>query len=155
MLDKLLQLEQDKILVHIKLVDGRSNSVLAEYFDPDSMSVSLLWLPINNLMDISKPLPPRPTGFSNKKLAEHFEYNIQKISSVYSRQTLNKLFQAFQNQQNILNQQSPSEKRQVVNLPTDSLKLQELICWSVWETFCAEPIDGWLKQINPVMLLNQ
>lgn len=72
LLDRLLHLEIDEILVHIKAVDSRSNSCLAEYFDSDSMTVSQLWLPINNLLELSKPLPARPIGISNKKLAEDF-----------------------------------------------------------------------------------
>lgn len=39
-------------------------------------------------------------------------------------------------------------------MPTQNLRLQELICWSIWENFCNEPIDGWLKQVNPVIMLD-
>lgn len=85
MLDKLLQLEIDEILVHIKAVDGKSNSVYAQYFDSDSMTTSFFWMPISNLVDLSKPLAPRSIGFSNRKLAVDFENSIQKTSQIYSR----------------------------------------------------------------------
>lgn len=79
-LDRLLHLEIDEILVHIKAVDGKSNSVYAQYFDSDCMMTSFFWLPISNLVDLSKPLPPRSIGFSNRKLAVDFENSIQRIS---------------------------------------------------------------------------
>lgn len=94
-IDNLLHLEIDEILVQIKAVDGRSNSVFAQYFDSDSMTTSYLWLPINSLSELAKPLPQRPIGFSNRKLAEDYENSISKISQIYSRQTLIKLFMDF------------------------------------------------------------
>jgi hypothetical protein len=72
----LLHLEIDEILVEIKAVDAKTNSVFARYFDPDSMTQSYFWIPINNLIELSKPLPHRSIGFSNRKLADDFERSI-------------------------------------------------------------------------------
>jgi hypothetical protein len=53
MIDRLLNLEIDEILVQIKAVDAKSNSVFAQYFDSDSMTTSYLWLPINSLKELA------------------------------------------------------------------------------------------------------
>ena len=33
------------------------------------------------------------------------------------------------------------------------LDLEKLVCWSVWETFNSDPINGWMRELEPSIAL--
>lgn len=51
-LSKLQSLGIEEILVQLKAVDARTNAILAEYTDYDTMQSHFLWIPITNLMSL-------------------------------------------------------------------------------------------------------
>ena len=51
-LSKMQSLGIEEILVQLKAVDARSNAVLAEYIDYDTMLSHLVWIPITNLLSL-------------------------------------------------------------------------------------------------------
>ncbi len=59
------------------------------------MQVHSLWIPASNLNDLHTPLPPRAIGFRTETIRNRFEFNVEKMQTIYARQTLIQFFQSF------------------------------------------------------------
>lgn len=146
LLNKLINLGIDEIVVLIKAVDFRGNVVLAEYQDPDTMQIHSIWIPVSHLSDLHNPLPPRAVGYSTKTLKREFNDSVQRIKTIYARQTLLQFFHAFQNLNN--------NKSGIFQLPSNQIQLPDLMSWSVWEQFSSSPINGWMKELPMAIPVN-
>ncbi len=40
-------------------------------------------------------------------------------------------------------------------MPSSEIKLQEIICWSVWEKYSEDPINGWMRELGTGLQLNK
>jgi len=101
-----------------------------------------------NLVSISSPLPPKAIGFSQQTLSNAFSSNVTKIASVYARQTLVQFFQGFEQKQ------LTGDNEDAIKLPVENLRLEELISWSVWESFTESPFYGWMTELSSAIKLN-
>jgi hypothetical protein len=117
-------------------VDARSNAVLAEYIDFDMMQCHYIWVPVTNLISLQQSLPTN-TMQPDDQLLDHFDYNLQKVTSILSRRTLEQFVQV--------------QKK----TPIDELKFEELISWSIWETFGKDKVNGWMRDLPQVLSLEQ
>jgi len=62
---------------------------------------------------------------------------LNKVAALYSRQTLQKFVQ------------------KTGRMITDELKFEEVIGWSVWETFNDDALTGWMRDIPSLIELSK
>ncbi|CDW79829.1 hect domain and rcc1-like domain-containing protein [Stylonychia lemnae] len=138
LLNKLINLGIEEIVILIKAIDLKTNVILAEYQDSDTMQVHSIWIPVSYLNDLHTLLPPRAVGYTMDSLKQQFNVNSSMIKKIYARQTLIKFFQSFQENFSAKSLTSPSK----------DVQAQEIISWSIWESFNEDPINGWMKDLS-------
>jgi len=147
LLNKLLKLGIDEIVVQVKAADFRSNVILGEYHDPDSLLLQTVWLPVSILYDLHSPLPPSSVGYPIDLLHSKFQNDVAKVDALLAKQTLVQFFKSFQMQS--------ADFAMPLQMPSSELKLETIISWSVWEEFNSNPVMGWRKQLYPATFIRQ
>ena len=148
MIDKLVGLGIYQILVQIKAVDGRHNTVLTEYFDPDTTTVHWIWFPVSHLSHVERPVAPKPSGFLLETLNKAFDTSVRQSTVVYARQSLIQFFEALHQKQTAT---GLDKEYTLFDMPSQDLHLHDIICWGVWNKFGDSPITGWMSETRPAM----
>jgi hypothetical protein len=134
-LRKLSQLGITELLVQVKASDARYNIILAEFKDPESRLAHQMWIPVANCRTLEQPLGVPASAATARTLSKDFHETTVQLVSTYARQTLQQLFQSLQEKE---------KTTKILQMPEGvNLDLEKLVCWSVWEAFNSDPLNGW------------
>jgi hypothetical protein len=132
----------------VKAIDLQSQSVLTEYNDSNTMTVNYIWFPVECLTPCLLQIPPKSYSFLPESQAIKIENVLNNTIVSYSRQTLMQFFMSIQNE----------KKRgdaMLFRLPSENMKLHDVISWGVWELFGQKPIIGWMKEAKSSLLVQE
>lgn len=146
-LDKLLDLGIEEVLVQIKAIEYKRQSVLAEYIDEDSMTKHWLWIPIQALSQSSFFMEPVSISFLPQTLNKKFMQTLSNTAIAYARQSLIKIVQSLQS--------DTTESLLTFKMPVENLKLHDIISWAVWENYGSKPIVGWMDDLSHMLILDE
>lgn len=115
-----------------------------------------MWVPVANLRNLERPLTAQASSYSAETLNNQFNLSIEQMITVYVRKTQQKLFQSLQQSRMTSALTDQSLSHQVMKMPSGfDTKLEDLVCWSVWEAYYKNPIDGWMSELTPVITLQE
>ena len=146
-LDKLLDLGIEDVLVQVKAIEYKRQSVLVEYTDEDSMTKHWLWIPIQSLSQPSFIMEPVSVSFLPQTLNKKFMHTLQNTAIAYARQSLIKIVHSLQS--------NTDESLLQFKMPVENLKLHDIISWAVWEKYGSKPIVGWMNDLNQILILDK